>query len=252
MKKFNEILKEIEKETAKISHVARAARAKAFESLEDARKAQSGGVWTNSETFKNSPAFLSYQNAIKKENDENEKNAIQEIKIKLLESNAKAAIFNEFLPLVVNVWNKYAGKKYGEKTKEKIRLELREVAGCFCYISTNYGGEIQITPTSNPENYHKFTKFNITVGGKTFDDGVKLLNDFNEIEKIDIEKMTIYYENCDYIENINEHAKKIIKAHQAAKKAEADFKDACKVFNSLTRGKMAHINEREGVKNWIV
>jgi len=38
---------------------------------------------------------------------------------KLLLNNAKIALFTEIMPIALEVFNKYSGKPYGEKTEEK-------------------------------------------------------------------------------------------------------------------------------------
>lgn len=250
MKKFIDILKDIDKESAKITNKAEQARADAFELLQQARHNQSGGKLADAETFKTSAEYINYKKAIEEEIQENEKNTIQKIKIELLKANAKAALFAEKMPKVCEVWNKYAGKKYGEKTREKIREEMRTVAGCFVFFSAKYGGEFQISFGSDYAIYYKMKPYEITTGRNG--NAAPLVDDDNVIHQTSADEFRIFFEKCEYIEDINDHAKRIIKAYKAAKKAEAEFKKAADAYNELTRGKIERVNPRDGVKNYII
>ena len=55
---------------------------------------------------------------------ENDKRKMERI---IISHNAKVVFFEEWLPKVLEIYNKYAGKRVGEKTKEKIRTEIHEL-----------------------------------------------------------------------------------------------------------------------------
>src|SRR5574344_1786958 len=61
------------------------------------------------------------------------------ITLKILISNARIALFNEVLPVALEVLKKYAGKPYGDKTKQKISDEIKEKTNCWFYITSCYG-----------------------------------------------------------------------------------------------------------------
>lgn len=55
---------------------------------------------------------------------ENDKRKMERI---IIRHNAKVVFFEEYLPKVLDVYNKYAEKRVGEKTKDKIRTEINEL-----------------------------------------------------------------------------------------------------------------------------
>ena len=81
--------------------------------------------------------------AQKKENPEAEAEHLQRIaetqetitngklKLKLMQNNARISLFNEVMPIVLEVLQKYNGKPHGEKTSQKIRDEIKEKTNCF-------------------------------------------------------------------------------------------------------------------------
>lgn len=62
---------------------------------------------------------------------------IANVKTRILNETVKAALFNEAYPAILEVFKKYNGKPYGEKTREKIRLEIK-AAGYSVYIGKKY------------------------------------------------------------------------------------------------------------------
>lgn len=68
----------------------------------------------------------------KRKNVENEMVMLEEkkkdlqITIKILNSNAKIALYTETIPIVLEVLAKYKNKPYGPKTEEKIKDEIKE------------------------------------------------------------------------------------------------------------------------------
>ena len=75
-------------------------------------------------------------------------NTNRKIKIELLKGNAHIALASEVIPVICEVWNKYAGKKHGPKTNEKIKNEIKEKANISCYLSQRVysGSEFNISP----------------------------------------------------------------------------------------------------------
>ena len=62
-----------------------------------------------------------------------------QITLKILKSNAKIALFNEILPVALEVLAKYSGKPYGEKTRQKISDEVKAATNCRFYIGSRWG-----------------------------------------------------------------------------------------------------------------
>lgn len=77
-----------------------------------------------------------------------------EVKARILRANARAALLNEALPVIIEACKPYAGKPYGEKTKEKIREKVSS-AGYGFYFDGYKNGEIVIyTLTSDGYKSH--------------------------------------------------------------------------------------------------
>lgn len=80
----------------------------------------------------------------------------------LLKNNARIALFNDVMPVLLEVLEKYKGKPYGEKTRDKISKEVEEKAGARAYIGTRYNQEeISVYPSSGYGN-----DYSITIGTK--------------------------------------------------------------------------------------
>lgn len=61
-----------------------------------------------------------------------------QITIKILKNNAKIALFNEVLPVALEILTKYENKPYGEKTRQKINDEVKEKTKCLFYINSKW------------------------------------------------------------------------------------------------------------------
>jgi hypothetical protein len=122
MKKFNEILQEIEQ--AKQEQSTRAGEAlKAFWAEFDTLGRFTARKNGDTEYMNREKALMAKASAEERKNEESK------IKIAILTQNAKRAFFAENIGKICEIWNRYAGKKYGEKTAEKIRDELRTATG---------------------------------------------------------------------------------------------------------------------------
>lgn len=114
MKKFNAIIREVKQTQQKINE------------LEEKTKQIRN-------TYKNIMDIKERHEKMKTvENDiirlEEKKKDLQ-ITIKILNSNAKIALFNEVMPKVLEVLAKYKNKPYGPKTEKKIKDEIKEKTG---------------------------------------------------------------------------------------------------------------------------
>ena len=77
-----------------------------------------------------------------------------QIALKILQNNAKIALFNEVMPVALEILSKYNGKPYGVKTKQKISDEIKEKTNCRFYISSRYGFDsFDIYPSDTSNEY---------------------------------------------------------------------------------------------------
>ena len=76
------------------------------------------------------------------------------LKLKLMQNNARIALFNEVMPIVLEVLQKYNGKPHGEKTEKKIREEIKEKTNCFVYVNID---SFRIVPCGQSSQSMPFT-----------------------------------------------------------------------------------------------
>lgn len=166
-----------------------------------------------------------------------EKKKDLQITIKILNSNAKIALFNEVMPQVLEVLTKYKNKPYGPKTEQKIKDEIKEKTNCSFYISTGYSSqEYHIIPLEFSNDI-----YNIECGAKYIDGKQKKLLDENKIQALEFDDITLYYASKEYIENISKRIKELKKLYTLAVEKQKELEKACSEFNSLAVGSIKHI-----------
>ena len=228
MKKFNAIIREVKQTQQNIN------------GLEEKAK-QLRNTYLNIKDIK--------ERHEKMRNVENELMSLEEkkkdlqITIKILNSNAKIALYNEVFPVVLEVLEKYKNKPYGPKTEQKIRDEIKEKTNCGFYISVRYSSqEYHIYPlefTNNDYNIECGTKF---VNGKQ----KKLLDD-NKIQVPGLNDLTIYYSSKEYINNIPKRIKELKKLYKKAYEKQKELEKICSEYNNLTVGSIKNIYKDKNI-----
>ena len=166
-----------------------------------------------------------------------EKKKDLQITIKILNSNAKIALYNETLPVVLEVLAKYKNKSYGPKTEQKIKDEIKEKANCSFYISTRYSSqEYHIFPLEFISN-----DYNIECGTKYIDGKQKKLLDDNKIQVPELNDLTIYYSSKEYIDNIPKRIKDLKKLYKKAYEKQQELASLCSEYNNLCVGNIKNI-----------
>jgi hypothetical protein len=129
----------------------------------------------------------------------------------VLQENARAALFAEAYPIILKACEKYNGKPYGEKTREKIYQEVKKAGYSFYFdgyedyriniseITPNYYGGYKTTANATDEN----GKYSIFV---------------TKDNKLNIANVTAS-PNDKYTENPRKKARQIAKAIKAHEKA---------------------------------
>ena len=150
-----------------------------------------------------------------------------ELTLKFLKNNAKIALFNETMPVVLEILGKYVGKPYGPKTKAKIEDEIKEETNCLMYIDKG----INIAAL-NEKGYTIGYTF---VCGYKYENGERksILID-NKIQKLKISDLELWYINENYIEDIPTTIEKIKKIRREAVKKQEELRGICDKFNKLT------------------
>lgn len=228
MKKFNAIIKEVKQTQQKINE------------LEEKTKQIRN-------TYKNIMDIKERHEKMK--NAENELMRLEEkkkdlqITIKILNSNAKIALYNEVLPVLLEVLEKYKNKPYGPKTEQKIKDEIKEKTGCGFYISERYSSqEYHIFPLEFMSN-----DYNIECGTKYIDGKQKKLLEDNKIQVPGLNDLTLYYSSKEYIDNIPKRIKDLKRIYKKAYEKQKELAAICSEYNSLCVGSIKNIYKDKNI-----
>lgn len=172
-----------------------------------------------------------------------EKKKDLQITIKILNSNAKIALFNDTLPIVLEVLAKYKNKPYGSKTEEKIRDEIKEKINCSFYISDRYNSqEYHIIPLEYSGN-----TYNIECGPQYIDGKQKKLLEENKIQVLELNDLTLYYTSKEYIDNIPKRIKELKRLYKKAYEKQKELATLCSEYNSLAVGNIKNIYKDKNI-----
>lgn len=172
-----------------------------------------------------------------------EKKEDLEINIKILNSNAKIALFNEVMPQVLEVLAKYKNKPYGSKTEQKIRDEIKEKTKCGFYISVRYSSqEYHVFPLEFSDD-----TYSIVCGTKYIDGKQKSLLDDNKIQVPELNDLTLYYTSEEYIDNIPKRIKELKRLYKKAYEKQQELDAICSEYNSLAVGNIKNIYKDKNI-----
>lgn len=172
-----------------------------------------------------------------------EKKKDLQITIKILNSNAKIALYNETMPKVLEVLAKYKNKPYGPKTEQKIKDEIKEKTNCSFYISTRYSSQsYHIIPLEFSNN-----NYNIECGTKCIDGKQKKLLDENKIQVLNFNDFTLYYTSKEYIDNIPKRIKELKKLYKKAYEKQQELEKICSEYNNLAVGNIKNIYKDKNI-----
>lgn len=228
MKKFNAIIREVKQTQQKIKEIDEKTKEirKTYLNIADIKKRH--------EKMKN------IENDIVKL--EEKKKALQ-ITIKILNSNAKIALYNETLPTVLQVLAKYKGKSYGPKTEQKIKDEIKEKTNCGFYIIERYSSqEYHIFPLEFISN-----DYNIVCGTKFIEGKKKNLLEDNKIQVPELKDLTIYYSSKEYIDNIPKRIKELKRLYKKAYEKQKELDAICSEYNNLAVGDIKNIYKDKNI-----
>lgn len=171
-----------------------------------------------------------------------EKKEDLQITIKILNSNARIALFNETMPIVLEVLAKYKNKPCGPKTEQKIKDEIKDKTGCGFYISARYTQEYHIIPLEFSNN-----DYNIECGPKCIDGKQKKLLIDNKIQVPELKDLTIYYSSKEYIDNIQKRIKDLKRLHKKAYEKQQELAAICSEYNNLCVGNIKNIYKDKNI-----
>lgn len=222
MKKFIEILEEIKQtqEAAKAAEAKEKALINSYMNLDniksriEKKRAVEAQINENGEIIKNC-----------------------KIAIKILKNNAKIALFNEVMPVALEVLKKYSGKPYGDKTRQKICDEVKQKTNCCFYIGSSWGScSFDVYPMGGFGS-----DYNISCGTEYTDGSKKPLLIDNKIQIVSFDEIALYYIAREYVENIGERVDELKAVYKEALAKQKELETICNRYNSLAVGDLAHI-----------
>ena len=238
MKKFAEIREEIKAVRNRMADISK--------EMEEINDKESSLVMADS--FKERLALCKeYADQLKKFDERFAALALEEENAKLavaiLSNNAQIALYHEVLPEIISVLMKYKGKPYGEKTREKIRMEVEEKTGCGFWLDCS--------------RYHQQVHFYKSGAHDRSDDVVvctnlqngeykPILSD-NKIQEVTFEDFHLCYINSNYVDNVAENIEQLRKLRSEAVQKKKELEAICSQYNSLCAGSMKNITARENI-----
>lgn len=228
MKKFNAIIKEVKQTQQKINELEEKTKQirNTYKKIMDIKER-----YEKMKTVENDIVRLE------------EKKEDLQITIKILNSNAKIALYNETMPTVLEVLAKYKGKPYGPKTEQKIKDEIKEKTNCGFYIISRYSSQ----------QYHIFplefisNDYNIVCGTKYIDGKQKKLLEDNKIQVPELDDLTIYFSSKDYIDNIQKRIKDLKRLYKKAYEKQQELEKICSEYNNLAVGNIKNIYKDKNI-----
>ena len=165
-----------------------------------------------------------------------------QITIKILNSNAKIALYNETMPVILEVLAKYENKPYGPKTEQKIKDKIKEKTKCGFYISVRCSSqEYHIFPLEFNGN-----TYNIECGTKFIDGKQKKLLEDNKIQVPELNDLVIYYSE-EYIDNIPKRIKELKRLYKKAYEKQQELEKICSEYNSIAVGDIKNIYKDKNI-----
>lgn len=204
---------------------------------------------------KNDAARAEWKKALDKYAAACTENTNRKIKIELLKGNARIALAAEVIPIICEIWNKYAGKKHGPKTNEKIKDEIKEKANIYFYLSQRVysGSEFNISPCDI--NGRKTAGYDITIStiyNSENKEYKKAVDNNNIIQTIAPEDLQLIYVSREYINDPDAVITQLYELNKKAREAQEELERIAHEYNALTRGAIKQINTRENITQWII
>lgn len=159
---------------------------------------------------------------------------VYKIENKILKDNARRMLFAEVIEKILDIWNSYKGKPYGEKTKEKIRNQIKEATGCWAYF---HGNELSLSVAHDVDNelsmYFGYRDGDIYTRGGFIDDN-------NKIREVIVEEVTLNY--ChEYEHNPHELAERIYEQKKVLEAELVAYQQKLSDFNKMLPSTCEHM-----------
>ena len=154
---------------------------------------------------------------------------------KILTDNARQSAIATILPVFAELINKYAGKPYGEKTKQKIAEEMKKLTGFRVYL---YAGEYrqEIRFYDGDSNFFGYTNTELALYAWHHR---QILHD-NKIVPFCVEDWSLSY-CAEYVDDVINRLCDIKQARQTAMIAYEKAEQAFRELNELVPSSIDHV-----------
>lgn len=153
----------------------------------------------------------------------------------ILKNNYKNRLAAEVLPALVEILKKYNGKKYGEKTREKMGEEFKAMTGCGLWLE-------RYTFSQKCNNAHVYEMRDGYKHGEEVEFETHpnfIINDENIIQAQPADAFKVY-DFGEYIEEPAERVAKLAEKKQELDEMRAAFNKAVDAYNALTVNGIDH------------
>ena len=147
----------------------------------------------------------------------------------ILKNNYNHRLAADVLPALVEVLKKYNGKKYGEKTQEKIREEFKAMTGCGLYLK-------RFTFSQKCNNAHIYEMRDGYRHGEEiefFTNSNNIISEDNVIQAQPADAFKLY-DYREYIENPAERVAELAEKEKELDELRNAFNKAVDAYNALT------------------
>jgi hypothetical protein len=147
----------------------------------------------------------------------------------ILRNNYNNRLAADVLPALVEILKKYNGKKYGEKTKEKMGEEFKAMTGCGLYLE-------KYAFSQECYNSHVYEMRDGYKRGEEVEFGTHpnfIINDANIIQAQPADAFKVY-DFGEYIEAPAERVEKLAEKKKELDEMRAAFNKAVDAYNALT------------------
>lgn len=159
------------------------------------------------------------------------------IKLEIMQNNKRVLFNQEITPTILEILSKYNGKKYGEKTAEKIRNEIKERVNCSVYFG-GYSHKTDLHITELIDGYTSPASAEIILNSNyetPFIDENNVVNGTLSLNDLRIANTTEFITDIDnYAEKLTTAKKEIIEMHDKLNALISDY-------NSLLFGNFEHV-----------
>lgn len=158
--------------------------------------------------------------------------------------NAETVFLTQVFPKILDVINKYAGKRIGKKTEEKVSAEIEKTFNC--YVRFNLLEDISInTPYTKLNVGFTYGRVTVYAKRKTARENYKNFDENGKLNKLSIDMFHMPTEK-DYINNIDEYVNKKYNDFKAIRVRMAELQNMIAEYNidnseALNRPSMYHI-----------